>query len=204
MLGGLLLIVPRTTPLGALICLADLTQVFVLNMTYDVPVKLLSFHLLLLAWFLLAPDLLRLADFFLRNRATELPRRRNSSTHVAKTASRLPLRSFLDSGSWERMLTVLGTLGTLTAADVPALYGIWDVEQFSTDGLPRAPLLTDYGRWRRVIFDFPERMAFQRMDNSFTGYGVAINVNDKTLALTKYGDKYWKADFHFMRPAENH
>ena len=69
MLGGLLLIVPRTTTLGALVCLADMTQVFMLNMTYDVPVKLLSFHLILLSLFLLAPDLQRLANIFFLNRA---------------------------------------------------------------------------------------------------------------------------------------
>src|SRR6202007_2547520 len=36
-LGGLLLLLPRTTTFGALVCLADMTQVFMLNMTYDVP-----------------------------------------------------------------------------------------------------------------------------------------------------------------------
>src|SRR5208282_4219864 len=40
MLGGILLLVPRTTMLGALVCLAATTQVFMLNMAYDVPVKL--------------------------------------------------------------------------------------------------------------------------------------------------------------------
>ena len=35
--GGLLLIVPRTATLGALISLADMSQVDTLNMTYDVP-----------------------------------------------------------------------------------------------------------------------------------------------------------------------
>jgi len=69
MLGGILLIFPRATMLGALICLVDMIQVFTLNMTYDVPVKLLSFHLVLMALFLLAPELSRLADFFLSNRA---------------------------------------------------------------------------------------------------------------------------------------
>jgi hypothetical protein len=44
--GGLLLIVPRTATLGALISLADMIQVFTLNMTYDVPVKLFAFHLI--------------------------------------------------------------------------------------------------------------------------------------------------------------
>lgn len=68
-LGGLLLIFPRTTTLGALIALADMTQVFVLNMTYDVPVKLFSFNLILLALFLLAPEAQRLANFFFLNRA---------------------------------------------------------------------------------------------------------------------------------------
>ena len=37
LLGGVLLIFPRTTTLGALVCLADAIQVFLLNMTYDVP-----------------------------------------------------------------------------------------------------------------------------------------------------------------------
>lgn len=55
MLGGILLIFPRTTTLGALICLADTTEVFVLNMTYDVPVKLFGFHLVLMTLVLLAP-----------------------------------------------------------------------------------------------------------------------------------------------------
>src|ERR1700722_2881840 len=69
MLGAILLISPWTTTLGALVCAADMTQVFMLNMTYDVPVKIFSFHLLLMASFLLAPEFKRLADFFFRNRA---------------------------------------------------------------------------------------------------------------------------------------
>ncbi len=36
LLGGVLLILPRTTMLGAMVALADMTQVFLLNMTYDV------------------------------------------------------------------------------------------------------------------------------------------------------------------------
>jgi hypothetical protein len=64
MTAGFLLIFPRTTMLGALVGLADMIQVFMLNMTYDVCVKTTSFHLLLLSLFLLAPDLPRLFTFF--------------------------------------------------------------------------------------------------------------------------------------------
>src|SRR6185436_2137046 len=71
MLGGVLLIFPRTMLLGALVCLVDTVEIFVLNMCYDVPVKLLSFHLLLMSIFLIAPELKRLANLFLFNRQVE-------------------------------------------------------------------------------------------------------------------------------------
>ena len=59
MLGGLLLTTRRTTLLGALVCVGVLSNVFMLNVGYDVPVKVLSFHLLAMAVFLVVPDLRR-------------------------------------------------------------------------------------------------------------------------------------------------
>ena len=81
-----------------------------------------------------------------------------------------------------------------------ALYGIWDVDQMTIDGQVRSPLLSDYGRWRRVVFDFPTLASFQRMDDSFARYGVKIDVNSNALALTKSDDKDWKANLAFQRP----
>lgn len=54
-IAGLLLFVPRTAVLGTMLSLASMAQVFLMNMTFDVPVKLLSFHLLLISLVLLAP-----------------------------------------------------------------------------------------------------------------------------------------------------
>jgi hypothetical protein len=87
------------------------------------------------------------------------------------------------------------------AREKSSLYGIWNVDVLSIDGQLRSPLLTDYDRWRRAIFDVPERMAFQRMDDSFAHYGAAINPNNKTLSLTKSSDKNWKGNFIFERVA---
>jgi hypothetical protein len=67
----------------------------------------------------------------------------------------------------------------------------------------RSPLLGDYDRWQRVVFDFPERVSFQRMDESFASYGVAIDGNAKTIALTKNSDKNWKGNLTFQRVAED-
>ena len=70
-LAGLLLTTRRTTLLGALIGLAAMTHVFVLNMCFDVPVKLYSFNYLVMAIFLLAPDLPRLIRVLVLGQAVE-------------------------------------------------------------------------------------------------------------------------------------
>jgi|HubBroStandDraft_5_1064220.scaffolds.fasta_scaffold50937_2 uncharacterized membrane protein YphA (DoxX/SURF4 family) len=205
MLGGVLLIFPRTTMLGALVALADLTQIFILNMTYDIPVKLFSFHLLLMAVFLLAPEFERLADFFFRNRTAgpstqaELFRTRRAN-RIALAAQILlglwVIGNNLYSG-WEGWHTYGG------GRPKSALYGIWDVSELSIDGQVRSPLVTDYDRWHRAVFDAPNQAVFQRMDDTFARYGATINGGEKTIALTKGDDKNWKANFTFQRVGEN-
>jgi hypothetical protein len=72
---GLLLFFRRTTTLGALLAVAVLSHVVMINFSYDVIVKLYSTNLLLMGVFLLAPDLRRLADLLVFNRPTRPPAR---------------------------------------------------------------------------------------------------------------------------------
>jgi uncharacterized membrane protein YphA (DoxX/SURF4 family) len=204
LLGGVLLIAPRTALLGALISLADMTQVFMLNMTYDVPVKLLSFHLLLMAVFLLTPDLPRLANLFLLNRAA-LPRVQARLFGTAR-ANRIALAAQLILGAW---LVGLGAYQGIDGwktfgggSPKPILYGIWNVEEFSVDDQIRPPLLTDKERWRRVIFEVVNSMGVQQMDDSYAGNGGPIAVSGNSLTLTRARDKS-RVNFTFERPAED-
>lgn len=205
LLGGMLLVFPRTTTIGALVCLADMIQVFMLNMTYDVPVKLLSFHLILLSLFLLAPDVKRLINLFVLNRpakpAPHPPLFRGSRANRIAFAVQivvgiwlLGMNAYSSKVSWYQY----GGGRTLSP-----LYGIWDVEQQVVDGQIRVPLLTDSGRWRRVSFDFPTRVTFQRMDDSFAWHGASIDVKNKTLVITDDRDKNWKANFNFERSGQD-
>jgi len=54
-----------------------------------------------------------------------------------------------------------------------------------------------------VIFDFPARVNFQSMDDSFAPYGASISVTAKTIALTKETDKNWKANFVYGQAEAN-
>jgi hypothetical protein len=65
---GVLLITRHTALLGALCSAGATLQVFLLNMCFDVPVKLMSGHLLLMALTLIAPDVPRMVSLFVLGR----------------------------------------------------------------------------------------------------------------------------------------
>ncbi len=204
-LGGLFLIFPRTAMLGALISLADMTQVFLLNMTYDVPVKLLSFNLILFSLFVLAGDADRLANLFFLNR-TAAPERARPLFRRA-WANRTAVAVQIVFGFVLIGMTVYGSVQEVSQygwkAPKPELYGIWNVESFSVDGQERPPLLTDTQRWRRIVFDsFGTIMVsgtVHSMDDMTQRYNLQINTAAKTFVLTNPSDKNWKATFAFQR-----
>ncbi|MEL7498737.1 MAG: hypothetical protein AAFN77_14105 [Planctomycetota bacterium] len=72
-IAGLLLVWRRTSTLGALVAFGVMVNVFMLNMCYDVPVKLFSFHLIVMALLIMTPDIGRLASVLFLNRPT-IPR----------------------------------------------------------------------------------------------------------------------------------
>jgi uncharacterized membrane protein YphA (DoxX/SURF4 family) len=202
LLAGLLLMFPRTVTLGALIALADMTQVFVLNMTYDVPVKQFSFHLIVMSLLLLAPEMRRLADFFLFNR-------------TAASSERAPLfhgrRARRIAGGAVAFLWIWmignnfynawdGWRQYGSGSEKSTLYGIWNIEAETLDGKPVPLLVTDTQTWRQMIFDFPQYTEVERMGDS-RGYGTAIDPKAATVTLTDRADKNWQAHLHYMRPA---
>jgi hypothetical protein len=196
LLGGMLLFLPRTATIGALVCLADAIQVFTLNMTYDVPVKLMSFHLVLLSLFLLAPDAARLAKVFLAPRPPLLRgARADRLARVAQVAIGIYLVGLTCYSLRQQWMSYGG------GAPKSLLYGIWSVEEMSVDGKVLAPLLTDHDRWRRIVFDSPKRAAFHRMDDSIEVYRTDIDPDRKSMVLIAGTTLDRKSTIAFEQPA---
>jgi hypothetical protein len=205
MLGGILLFVPRLTILGALVSLGAMSNIFMLNMSYDVPVKLYSLNLLLMSLLLLAPELRRMANFFLFNRRVE-------------PAVRPPLfkRKWMNHGilAFQLLMGVYGISWDLYSvgksaktygdnAPKPALYGVWAVDEFAIDGQVRPPLATDETRWNQVLFD---RFDFSIMsvNGSRRRFRPQLDLDKKTLILAKREDPGSKSNFTVERSDPAH
>jgi hypothetical protein len=202
--GGVLLFIPQTAPLGALICLFDTIQIFILNMTYDVPVKLFSFHLIVLSLLLLAPQIPQLFRVLVPGSFGKpwidspvvpslRPRRRLVAAQIVFGIYIVAINLYGARQAW-------GQYGG--GAPKSPLYGIWNVDQMSIDGQLRSPLITDYDRWRRVIFDRPGAIAFQRMSDTVVFYGAAVDTSAGTITPTQPVD-VWKTPLRFQRSAHD-
>lgn len=69
-IGGVLLLFRKTTSLGAFLLLIVMSNVVLMDIGYDVSVKMFAIHLLLMILVLMSDDLKRLYNFFLGNEST--------------------------------------------------------------------------------------------------------------------------------------
>jgi hypothetical protein len=205
-LAGVLLLLPWTVSLGALLALVSLLQVLLLNLTFDIGVKLVTTHLIVLAVILLAPVARSLAAILVRLPPSRdaLRRTRKADTTTGRIAIVLPI---LLSGYWLGMQAWINlSFWQVGGGGAPksVLYGIWNVEQLSVDGQVRPPELNDYDhRWRRVIFDDPAAVVLQRTDDSFANYGAAFDRGKGAFVLTKGGSRTWASAFTYDRASND-
>jgi hypothetical protein len=199
---AMLLFIPETATLGAGVAFADAAQILMLNLTYDVPVKLFAYHLLLLSLFLLAPEIPRILNVFVFNRATfpstQPPlvtalrgRRLLAAAQIVVGIYFIGLYYQGASRSWDRFGG---------GAPRPALYGVWDVKRIWIDDVERAPLITDDDRWRRVIISNAQTTWLQGMDESLTAFASNTDAAAKTITLSKGKDKTSKSVFAYTQP----
>ncbi len=184
-LGGLLLLSRRTTLLGALVSIVAMGNVVALNFCYDVPVKLMSSHLLAMAVLLAAPDIARLMNVFLWNRPALPAVLRPHSVRRWVNWTLLGVKTVL-FGS----VLALFLFGALSSRQMfadtgpkPPLYGVWNADEPAQAGLPEAD------RWRQAVFEYPGVVGVQLADGTYHGYRVFVNRKRGTVSLTTPKEK---------------
>ncbi len=200
--GGILLLIPGTTTLGALVSLGAVVNVFMMNGFYGVPLKLGVAHLILITLYLLLPDVRRLMNVLVLNRGTEPERRqpllrpRWLNYSLWGVAWALGVYALAVQFSWAANYTK--RLHSVSATN--PLYGIWRVTGFDADGEPRPPLLTDTLRWQRIIIDSDVRLSHimatvQEMDGRFSSYIATPDTRTHTLSLRSTQEADGQSEF---------
>ncbi len=183
--GGLLLIFRRTSTLGSFIIMGVMTQVAMMNLMFDIPVKIFSIHLIVMASIIFITDIKRFTSVFIKNRATESYTYYHPSTSKSyhKTISLLKkvlVPILLISAC------ILGYLGELNISDKnhkPHLYGIWKTESFirNKDTIP--PLITDASRWRYLIIERKGRSTVKTMTDKLVGHTFITDTVEKQITM---------------------
>jgi hypothetical protein len=214
-LAGVLLMLRRTALLGALIALATMLNVAVIDWAYHVdgPVIYVT-HMVVMAFLLLIPDLRRLVDVFVSDRAVAAPVR-----------PRLTARAGVD-----RAFRAVGVLAlTWTVAHMfylyaygfplanrfwnwqrPPLYGGYDVETFIRNGDTIPPLLSDASRWRRMFVNdraTPYADAdgqIQLMPDTLRPFFFRIDSMPGTLTIWRRGDTNYENHWTYSQPDSLH
>jgi uncharacterized membrane protein YphA (DoxX/SURF4 family) len=216
-LGGILLLIPRLSNLGAILCVLVLSNVVALNIAYNVDVKLFSFNLLLMAIFLAAPEIPRLARILVLNRpafplrAVPLSERKwiDKGARILQAALGICLLviCFVDGASR------YARIQRASAVAVP-LQGIWTVDEFSVSGEPQHTLFTQTlahdlhirtgdDRWARLVFDAPGAAAIQIRNGEVDYIAINLDKTATTAELSDSGDPEWKGKLTLQQPQPN-
>ena len=205
-LSGALLLFRRTTTFGALVTLVVAGNVMAINYCFDVPVKLLSTALVVMALFLLAKDIHRLINFFFLNKPV-------SAANIAAP---------IFKKKWQNIVTVIVKYGLILyvlftnfqqassamkqygdAAPRPPLYGIYNVETFIRNKDTVASLATDTVRWKQLIVSYPQYAFTKMMNDSIKGFAFRPDTVTRKIEMFSYTDTTKKSNFLYSFPAKD-
>lgn len=180
-LGGFFLLFRRTATLGALLSIAVLANIVALNFFFDIPAKLFSSHLLLMAIFVALPDIPRLIKLFFLNKPVPAtvtpPPFRRKWMQITRVVLKVLIISFcLFEGIYSK-IQLKKYYGN--ASTRPAMYGIYKVTSFEMNGQLLPPLTTDSIRWNTFIVSNDRYVTIKAMNDSIREYSITLNSDSK-------------------------
>ncbi len=181
-IGGVLLLFPKTTTLGAIIVCGVMANVLALDFSYGVGLRTLVSLYLVMAIFILLPDLKRLMSVFVFNKpapaanlASPIPdhwlRRSRPALHLGIVV--FALYFFAGPGlKWPR---------ERGRSPQSPLYGLYQIEGLIRNGQSEPQKDSN---WRRVIFEQKGDMTVLTMDDSTHYYGADVDTANNTVTIS--------------------
>jgi hypothetical protein len=204
-LAGLLLLFRRTTTIGAILSAAVFSFVVMMDFCFNVPVRLLASHLLIISVFLMLGDQRRLVNVFILNKPT------NSAVYLPLVANPV----------WRKVLLALQVIlaisifysGVLSAREaekqygwnlnskVVPLYGVYNTTYFVRNKDTIAPVETDSVRWKQFVIDgnnFQQSGIIEFNTGKKFHCNVKADTVKKTISIQSQSDTTQSYLLHYL------
>jgi hypothetical protein len=182
-IGGSLLLFRCTKLLGALITIAVMSNVVILNFTFDVPVKLFSTHLLAMSIFITVPYLKRLCNFFIFNSAIEsiapVQHFKWKRMHLAGKILFIGLIIITNAISVSEQMHYVSTV---QSDDIPSLQGDYEVRTFILNGRTISPDTLQTQRWKKIVLN-PRTTTIHYMDSASSPWYLNANMDNSRIII---------------------
>jgi uncharacterized membrane protein YphA (DoxX/SURF4 family) len=213
-LAGLLLLAPRLEMLGALLAVPVLTNIFLLNMDYGVPVKIVSSHLLLVAIFLAAPALVGIVRLVVLRRPVPpvvplaLSSRRTTDRAVRAGVAAFGVILCLISCTASHTQYKKRLAASAEVQKSP-YSGLWVADTFTVPAAGLQSLFTsklqqEYhvgpgtDHWLSMAMESPKRMNLGLRDGVQDGLDLVLDSKTGVAELSDSDDPAWKARLTFQ------
>jgi len=186
-IAGLLLIFRRTTTLGALLSAGVMLNVFMMNLFFDVPVKIFSFWLMLIGIYLLSADAKRLWQFFVLNEPTQATQKiKVFADKKWFSISRIVLKILFIGTTFIAQFYSNWQAAAPISAPKSAIYGPYKVEKFERNNVTSE---TDTLRLQEAFID--RRGAYDMIyvtneDGLRKRVNFTLDSTKHTLRMTNY------------------
>ena len=198
---GLLLLFRKTTLSGALLSLIVMGNVVVINFCFDVPVKLFSSVLEIMALYLVAPYLKQLYLLLIKNKPVVLNKQQQPL--IAKRWLRIFIKILkilfiadaLILGIWYSVES-MNKYGD-NAPKAP-LYGIYNTITVVRNGDTIAPLITDTTSWKQLVIQWSGLAKIKMMNDTSFYYQFKVDTAKHTAIVFSVKDTLSKANFKYF------
>ena len=179
---AILILFKRTRQIGLLISMGVLINVFAINLSFDISVKLFSSFLILINLFLLIPTLKVVWNVLVLKKQSGL----NESTGLAISKStKIMLKSLLIFILLMESLFPYLLKGNFNDdhAKRPFLHGAYQIQEFNQNG---SVLNANNSSLKRIFIHRDGYLIFQNQQDEMTDYKLEINQIKNTFILTDY------------------
>lgn len=177
--GGFLLLFRKTTTLGALLIAGVMSNVALMNFTFDVPVKNLATHLFVFSLILAAFDYKRILPVFVFNKDIKAQSFEEPvHTRWFLTLKRWTRRGMIATVCSAFMISLSLPFTSFQKASKPELFGIYKVTSQEPSFRENA--------WQYLVIDY-NNLAYIRYDHNSKPYSISINQEDQQITLKARG-----------------